>query len=91
MIRCEWCGADEARKTDKVAYWELHDGLRAVEIRDIPSIHCSNCEMHYLTEDTIDQIEDQLMLIDIKKLANTFTYQELMDQPRLLAKNYFKF
>jgi uncharacterized YokU family protein len=37
------------------------------------------------------EIEDQLFLIDTKKLGKVVTFEELMAQPRLLKRNYFDF
>ncbi|MGC4377110.1 YokU family protein [Fictibacillus sp. Mic-4] len=88
---CEWCESNSAKETTKTGYWELPDGSRAIEINDIPSVSCEGCGMEYQPDTIIDQIEDQLMLIDTKSLSQTITFNELMNQPRLLKKNYFKF
>ncbi|MBU9711392.1 YokU family protein [Evansella tamaricis] len=90
-MNCKWCHSQEATKSLEKAYWELPDGSRAVEMTHVPSIHCPSCEMIYIQEDIIDEIEDQMMLIDTNKLPDVFSYHQLMDQPKLLKKNYFKF
>ncbi|WP_096188713.1 YokU family protein [Evansella halocellulosilytica] len=87
---CKWCEAKDATNSLESAYWELPDGTRAVEITQVPSIKCQNCGMIYIEESLIDEIEDQFMLIDTNKLSNVFSYKELMEQPKLLKKNYFK-
>jgi uncharacterized YokU family protein len=88
-MKCLWCESDTANLTAKTGYWELPDGSRAIEIREIPSVECSGCGMEYQEDETIEEIEDQMMLINTKLLTNCVTYNELMSQPRLLKKNYF--
>lgn len=89
-LLCEWCG-QEAKNGENIVYWELPDGSRAIEITDTPAIICTECEMTYQTDDVIKQIEDQLLLIDTKKIANSISYTKLMSLPRLLKRNYFDF
>ncbi|MCF6137268.1 YokU family protein [Pseudalkalibacillus berkeleyi] len=89
-MQCMWCESKQAKNTTVTSYWELPDGTRAIEIKMIPSVHCVDCGMEYQEETLIEEIEDQLMLIDTKPLPNSMTYQELMDVPRFLKKNYFK-
>ncbi len=90
-MKCDWCEADGAKEITCTVYWELPDGTRAIEITETPGVHCTLCGMEYQTEKTIEGLEDQLMLIDTKKLKKTIEYDVLMSQPRLLKKNYFKF
>ncbi|MBM7094555.1 MULTISPECIES: YokU family protein [Alteribacter] len=90
-MKCKWCESDKAIHSLESAYWELPDGSRAVEITQVPSIKCSDCEMIYIEEEQIADIEDQFMLIDTKKLDMTFSYKTLMNQPKFLKKNYFNF
>ncbi|UCZ54888.1 YokU family protein [Bacillus shivajii] len=90
-MKCKWCESDTAIHSLESAYWELPDGTRAVEITEVPSVKCDDCNMVYIEESLIDEIEDQFMLIETKKLGKTFSYKELMEQPTLLKKNYFKF
>lgn len=47
--------------------------------------------MIYQEDEIVKEIEDQLFLIDTKKLEKQVTFQELMNQPRLLKRNYFDF
>lgn len=89
--RCEWCSEYDATAEKGNVYWELPDGTRAITIADVPGIKCRTCGMEYQEEHVINEIEDQLMLIDTKRLSNTVTYEELMKIPRLLKKNYFRF
>ncbi len=91
MSKCEWCSSENIKPvTDKV-YWELPDGTKAIQIDDTPAVHCLDCQMTYQTELITKEIEDQLFLIDTKKLAKVITFEELMEQPRLLKRNYFDF
>ncbi|KIY21577.1 MULTISPECIES: YokU family protein [Mesobacillus] len=91
MTKCEWCSSEKIKPvTDKV-YWELPDGTKAIEIEGTPAVHCLDCQMTYQTEWITKEIEDQLFLIDTKKLAKIITFEELMEQPRLLKRNYFDF
>ncbi|KXG09409.1 YokU family protein [Anoxybacillus rupiensis] len=90
MTTCLWCGFSQAQETKQTVYWELPDGLRAIEITHTPSISCPDCQMVYQEDDVVEEIEDQLFLIDTSRLSSTVTYEELMSQPRRLKRNYFK-
>ncbi|RFU66443.1 YokU family protein [Peribacillus saganii] len=87
---CDWCGS-KARKGQDTVYWELPDGTRAIEITGTPAVFCMGCGMTYQTDQITKAIEDQLFLIDTKKIVKTISYEELMALPRLLKKNYFDF
>ncbi len=87
---CEWCGG-EANNEDNTVYWELPDGSRAIEITKTPAVACKECEMVYQSEDIIKEIEDQLFLVDTKKIGSSIGFEELMELPRLLKRNYFDF
>ncbi len=89
-MQCAWCESKKATNAAATCYWELPDGTRAIEIVAIPSVQCPDCGMEYQDETLVEEIEDQLMLIDTKPLPNSLTYQELMEVPRFLKKNYFK-
>jgi uncharacterized YokU family protein len=91
MSNCHWCDSISISKQNHTVYWELPDGTKAIIIEETPSIYCSNCEMTYQEEEIIKEIEDQLFLIDTKKLAKQVTYRELLEHPRLLKRNYFDF
>lgn len=90
MKECMWCDSKSALDSSKTGYWELHDGSRAIQIKEIPSIHCQACGMEYHEDEIVEEIEDQLMLIDTKKLNTVLTFSELMAVERFLKKNYFK-
>ncbi|MBM7691196.1 putative YokU family protein [Peribacillus deserti] len=90
-MKCAWCEAEGAIMTKAAVYWELPDGTRAIEIRETPTISCAGCGMNYQTDELVTEIEDQLFLIDTKKLPKVLTYDELMALPRLLKRNYFNF
>jgi uncharacterized YokU family protein len=89
-IKCEWCGGT-ARNGENTVYWELPDGTRAIEITITPAVICQECDMVYQTDITIKKIEDQLFLVDTKKIDSSITFKELMELPRLLKRNYFDF
>lgn len=91
MPSCHWCDSSQITSQHHTVYWELPDGTNAISIEETPSIYCSNCEMIYQEDEIVKDIEDQLFLIDTKKLAKQVTYQDLMNQPRLLKRNYFDF
>ncbi|MEH7237578.1 YokU family protein [Bacillus sp. JJ1562] len=86
-----WCESEKAREVTNSVFWELPDGTRAIEITETPSVKCEACGIEYQEESIIKEIEDQLMLIDTKKLSKTVQYKELMDTPRILKHNYFRF
>ncbi len=86
-----WCESEKTRETKNSVFWELPDGTNAIEITETPSVKCGNCGMEYQEESIINEIEDQLMLIDTKKLSKSIEYKELMEIPRFLKHNYFRF
>ena len=47
--------------------------------------------MVYQTDEVTKEIEDQLFLVDTKKIGKSISYKELMAPPRLLKRNYFDF
>lgn len=87
---CEWCGS-AANNGENTVYWELPDGTRAIQIVETPAVFCDECNMVYQTDETTKAIEDQLFLIDTKKIGKIISYKELMALPRLLKRNYFDF
>ncbi|MDF0725679.1 YokU family protein [Cytobacillus sp. S13-E01] len=89
-IKCEWCGG-KASNGENTVYWELPDGSRAIEITMTPAVVCTECEMVYQNEDIIKEIEDQLFLVDTKKIGSSISFKELLELPRLLKRNYFDF
>jgi uncharacterized YokU family protein len=86
--KCEWCG-ENANSSENTVYWELPDGSRAIEITMTPAVICQECGMLYQADNTIKEIEDQLFLVDTKKIDSSKTFKELMELPRLLKRNYF--
>ncbi len=91
MKVCVWCEEKTAYDDTSSVYWELPDGTRAIQIVHVPSMSCSHCGMEYQEEEVINEIEDQLMLIDIRSIHKVIEYTELMAIPRLLKKNYFRY
>jgi uncharacterized YokU family protein len=89
-LACEWCKA-EATIGSGTVYWELPDGSRAIGITMTPAVVCEECEMVYQSEDVIKEIEDQLFLVDTKKIGSSIRFWELMELPKLLKRNYFDF
>lgn len=89
-LLCDWCGLD-AEKGENTVYWELPDGTRAIQITEAPAVVCKECKMVYQTDEITKEIEDQLFLIDTKKIGKSISYKELMAFPRLLKRNYFDF
>lgn len=91
MEVCPWCEAAKPISVLDTVYWELPDGTRAVEINDTPSFYCDNCRASFQSDEIVKGIEDQLFLIDTKKLERKTAYEELMKVERLLKRNYFDF
>jgi uncharacterized YokU family protein len=89
--KCEWCGGEDVLEEKGNVYWELPDGTRAITIAEVPGINCRKCGMEYQEEHVINAIEDQLMLIDTKSLSDRVTYEELLNTPKILKRNYFRF
>ncbi len=91
MMACQWCESVNVIESTNTVYWELPDGTKAIEIKETPCIECLDCNMTYQTDDTVSAIEEQLYLINTKLLDKTMSYQQLINQPRLLKRNYFDF
>lgn len=89
--RCEWCDSQQIKFDHDNVFWELPDGTRAIEIENTPSVKCCDCQMSYQKESIINDIENQLFLIDTKKIDKKVDFEELMKIPRLLKRNYFDF
>ncbi|WP_370296824.1 YokU family protein [Rossellomorea marisflavi] len=87
---CEWCAGSVTDSVTTV-YWELPDGTRSIEIHEVPGILCRSCGMEYQEEEVIMDIEDQLMLMDTKTIPKAVRFDELLQMPRFLKKNYFRF
>jgi len=90
-MKCDWCESERILISSDTVYWELPDGTRAIEIQETPTIICQDCQISYQMEQIIKEVEDQLFLIDTKKLPKTLLYTDLMKIPRLLKRNYFDF
>lgn len=88
---CAWCDSGKITHEADNVYWELPDGTRAIKISEVPSIKCHECNMVYQTDLLVKEIEDQLFLINTKELGQEVTFEKLMEQPRLLKRNYFDF
>ena len=89
-MKCLWCEQEGAIEIKSTVFWELPDGTQSIEIKDTPAIHCSKCQMEYLSDELTDEIEDHLLLIDTKQVTRVIQFDELMKIPRLLKRNYFK-
>jgi uncharacterized YokU family protein len=88
---CEWCDSQNVELRTESTFWELPDGTRAIEISETPTIVCQDCKIYYQPDEIVKKIEDQLFLVDTKKIGKSIRYEELMKLPRLLKRNYFDF
>jgi uncharacterized YokU family protein len=88
---CAWCQSDNITLEQTNVYWELPDGTKAIEISETPSISCHDCHMEYQSDETVKEIENQLFIINTRLLGKSVSYQELMNMPKLLKRNYFDF
>jgi len=87
---CNWCDSHMAYQDTNTVYWELPDGTRAITILNTPCVTCPDCGMVYQEDNLTEEIEDQLLLINTRKLPDKLTYDELMKKERLLKRNYFR-
>lgn len=90
-MTCEWCVEGNVRIQNMPVYWELPDGSRAIEISDTPTCICEQCGMEYQEEMLIKKLENHLYLVDFKKIPASISYEELINLPKILKKNYFDF
>ncbi|MEH6942118.1 YokU family protein [Bacillus sp. JJ722] len=86
-----WCEQAGIREIEASVYWELPDGTKAIEIVAVPSYYCHNCQATYQTDQRVKEIENQLFIIDTKNIEKVISFQDLMNKPRLLKRNYFDF
>lgn len=91
MMKCQWCESANIVESTNTVYWELPDGTKAIEIKETPCIICLDCKITYQIDDTVSAIEEQLYLIDTKLLGKSTSYNGLIEQERLLKRNYFDF
>ncbi|WP_307891769.1 YokU family protein [Bacillus swezeyi] len=91
MNRCDWCEEVKAEHDQTTVYWELPDGMKAIEITHTPAVKCRSCGMVYQKDAVIEEIENQLLLIDTKKLPLSVSFDTLMKTERILKRNYFDF
>ncbi|UQD52439.1 YokU family protein [Bacillus methanolicus] len=88
---CAWCESENIALEKTNVYWELPDGTKAIEISETPSISCMDCNMTYQDEQIVKEIENQLFIINTRLLGKSVSYDELMNMPKLLKRNYFDF
>lgn len=88
---CEWCDSQNIELRTESTFWELPDGTRGIEISETPTVVCHDCQIYYQPDKIVKNIEDQLFLVDTKKIGKSIRYEELMAMPRLLKRNYFDF
>jgi uncharacterized YokU family protein len=86
-MKCIWCETEEAKEGVQDCYWVTPDGKKTVKIFNIPSIDCPNCYDKFVPEDISQKIEDALYLNNISTLGEAFTYEQLLQAPRI---NLFK-
>lgn len=90
-VNCEWCSSTRVESISGSVFWELPDGTRAIEIAETPTFSCPDCAMIYQSEKIVKEIENQLFLVDCKQIGKVITFEQLMEIPRLLKRNYFDF
>lgn len=88
---CEWCEKSGITQVSDTVFWELPDGTKAIEIQSVPSFHCRHCLTTYQNPEIVKDIENQLFIIETKSIENVLTFEDLMNKPRLLKRNYFDF
>lgn len=86
-MKCIWCESDDVRESVKDCYWITPDGKTSVRILHVPAIDCPNCRP-YVIESVVQKIEEALYWHDLSALGAVFTYEELMNAPRI-TKPYF--
>lgn len=90
-MSCHWCQSEQISEEFHTVYWELPDGTGTITIEQTPTTICKECGMMYQEENTVEEIENQLLLINTKKLSKVVTYEILMKTERILKRNYFDF
>lgn len=81
-MECLWCGEDKAKESTKDCNWVMPDGRRAVQILQVPALECPDCGLYL--EDAINQkVEDGLYMSDLSSYPDAFTYEELLNAPKI--------
>lgn len=87
-MNCVWCDAGPLGEGVTNCYWVMPDGKAAVQITEIPAIHCSGCGL-YVAENIAQKVEEALYWKDVSALGAVFRYDELMNAPSI-TKSIFK-
>ena len=70
MEVCQWCEQPNAVQIEDTVYWELPDGTKAIEIREVPSFHCGHCGARYQSDETVKEIERQSAYLSRKEIID---------------------
>jgi uncharacterized YokU family protein len=54
-----------------------------------PAVICKECGMVFQPDSVTKEIEDQLFLVDTKKISSSISFKEIMELPRLVEEKLF--
>lgn len=89
-MKCVWCNQEGASETYKDCTWIEPAGQATIVVRNVPAIDCPTCQDVYLDDDMTEQVEEALNSVDLESLGELFSYEELMNAPRLSIFDLYK-
>lgn len=81
-MKCIWCAKHEVKEGVKDCHWVMPDGKRAVVIQAVPALSCEYCGT-FLSEEMNQKVENLLYFSDLATYPNQFTYEELVNAPKI--------
>jgi len=81
-MECAWCNENGVKETVKDCYWVMPDGRRSVKILQVPAVECPHCGV-YVSDAINQKVEDSLYIGDLANFPDTFTYEELLNAPKI--------
>lgn len=85
-----WCNQDESIETVKDCTWIEPEGKDYLIVTGVPAIDCPICEDVYLEDSMTEDVEDAINSVNLEKLGLKFSYQQLMEAPRLSIFDLYK-
>ncbi|GAA0362235.1 YokU family protein [Bacillus horti] len=89
-MKCEWCEQEGAVEVKKDCTWIEPAGKATVVVEQVPAIDCSICQDIYITDELTEEVEEALNSVDLEELGEAFSYEELMNAPRLSIFDLYK-
>jgi uncharacterized YokU family protein len=89
-MKCIWCSQDESVEAVKDCTWIEPEGKDYLIVTGVPAIDCPICNDVYLEDSITEDVEDAINSVNLEKLGLKFSYQQLMEAPRLSIFDLYK-